>query len=72
MSKKMLLVALILLFLTACSKNYVVKIDPRLTVPCYKPEITGDTYRDVVVLAIQRGDSIDECNARLEVIRSTQ
>lgn len=58
-------------FLTACSEKYVAKIDPRLTVPCGKPELVGDTNRDVWALAIEQAASIDECNARLKIIRGT-
>lgn len=71
MLKKILLAALILPFLTGCLTRYVqVPIDPRLTLDCGQPQLRGETWRDVAVLATEQQASIDECTARMRAIRS--
>lgn len=45
-------------------------IDPRLTVDCDKPELMGDTWRDIGALAVERGAALEECTDRMRVIRS--
>ncbi len=46
-----------------------VQIDPRLTRGCDKPELKGDTWRDVGVLAVEQKAAIDECSERMRAIR---
>jgi len=36
---------------------------------CDKPELKGNTWRDVAELAVERGQAIDECNLRIDKIR---
>jgi len=36
---------------------------------CDRPELNGDTWRDVAELAAERGQAIDECNLMIEKIR---
>ena len=36
---------------------------------CDKPEIEGETWRDLAEAYAKRGQAIDECNARLEAVR---
>lgn len=55
----------------ACSTVSVVQIDPRLTAPCEAPELRGDTWRDVGVLAVEQRAVIEDCDARLRAIRET-
>ena len=68
MWKKTLLVALIPLFLTGCLTQSLA-INPSLIKNCDEPEIQGNTWRDVGILAREQGASIKECNVRLEGIR---
>lgn len=45
------------------------EINPALVKNCDEPEIQGDTWRDVGILARDQRASIEECNTRLEGIR---
>jgi len=45
-------------------------IDPRLTAPCDRPELRGDTYRDGILLAVERGEALTDCADRIDAIRS--
>ena len=57
-------------YLMACSTpSAVVVIDPRLTAPCDRPELRGDTYRDGIVLAVERGEALTDCADRVDAIR---
>ena len=47
----------------------VVMIDPRLTAPCEQPQLRGDTYRDAVVLGVERGEALRDCAERMNTIR---
>ena len=72
---KTLLVALILVcqtvFLVSCANPpIIVKPNAALTVPIIKPELEGDTFRDLAESYLERGQAIDEANRRLEAIRS--
>lgn len=67
-----LAVVLMSLSLAGCWNSYVVPIDPRLTVDCANPELSGDTYRDVVALAVEQKASILECTDRMRIIKKTQ
>ena len=68
MLKKILLAVLIPLFLTGCLTQSLA-INPSLIKNCDDPELQGNTWRDVGILAREQGASIDECNIRLEGIR---
>lgn len=60
-----------LLLSTACSTVSVVEVDPRLTAPCVSPELRGDSWRDVGVLAVEQQAVIEECDARMRAIRES-
>jgi hypothetical protein len=49
----------------------VVEVDPRLTAPVEIPELRGDTWRDVGILATEQRALLFECNARFEAIRQS-
>lgn len=62
--------ALILLSLTGCAAPVNSAAIPRaLTEPCAQPELTGETYADVIRLAFRQRQALAECNERLETIR---
>lgn len=65
------LAALTLLLSTACSTVSVIEIDPRLTAPCEPPELRGNTWRDVGILAVEQRAVIDDCDQRMRAIRET-
>ena len=65
-----LLLAMSLLFLTACStRSATLVLDPRLTAPCERPELMGPTNRDVWVWAGEQQMSIRDCADRIDAIR---
>ena len=66
-----LLAALTLTSLTGCSTRYAVYpvIDSRLTAPCDWPIIKGPTYRDAIVLGIERGEALEDCANQIDRIR---
>ena len=47
------------------------KPNPLLTMDCDHPQLQTDqpTYRDVVRLAEQRGEALEECTARMRALR---
>jgi hypothetical protein len=59
------------LHLAACSTVSVLEIDPRLTEPCPAPELRGETWRDVGVLAVEQRAVIEDCDARMRAIRDS-
>ena len=61
--------ALILLSLTGCAAPASNAIPRALTEPCAQPELTGETYADVIRLAFRQRQALTECSARLETIR---
>ena len=61
--------ALILLSLTGCAAPVSSAIPRALTEPCAQPELTGETYADVIRLAFRQRQALAECNERLETIR---
>jgi hypothetical protein len=44
-------------------------LDERLTVPCARPQLQGETNRDVWALAIEQAYSLGDCAARMDAIR---
>ena len=66
-----LLAALTLPFLmTGCSARWAgCPVDSRLTAPIVQPEIKGRTCRDVIRLAVEQRDVIDDCSELMGVIR---
>ena len=66
-----LLAALTLPFsMTGCSARWAgCPVDSRLTAPIVQPEIEGRTCRDVIRLAVEQRDVIDDCSERMEAIR---
>lgn len=61
--------ALILLSLSGCAAPGSNAIPRALTEPCALPELTGETYADVIRLAFRQRQALAECNERLETIR---
>lgn len=58
------------MFLMGCSgPSAVVKIDGRLTAPCYAPKLAGKTNRDVWVYAYEERQARIECSERMQIIR---
>lgn len=41
-----------------------------LTAPCDFPELSGDTYGDIIRLAYRQRIALAECNARMAAIRN--
>ena len=62
---------LMILCLTSCAAR-----SPRndipiiLTAPCDSPELSGDTYGDIIRLAYRQRIALAECNARMTAIRN--
>jgi hypothetical protein len=44
-------------------------MDSRLTAPIVQPEIEGRTCRDVIRLAVEQREVIEDCSKRMEAIR---
>ena len=56
--------------MTGCTaRSGGVVIDPRLTAPLEVPEPEGRTCRDVIRLAIERRQVLQECSDRIDEIR---
>lgn len=41
-----------------------------LTAPCNSPELSGETYGDIIRLAYRQRIALAECNARMTAIRN--
>jgi len=69
--RPILLVCLTSLFLmTGCTARWAgCPVDSRLTAPIVQPEIEGRTCRDVIRLAVEQRDVIEDCADRMEAIR---
>lgn len=65
------ILTLLTTFLISCSNTTVVSVDPALALPCDKSQLEGKKWKDVAVLAIKRGQNIDDCNDRLRAIRES-
>lgn len=63
------MIALTLLSLTACSVRSVAVMDSRLTAPCDRPTLQGNTNRDVWRLAIEQDEALTDCADRIDAIR---
>jgi hypothetical protein len=70
-ARLILLAVLTLPFLmTGCSvRSAGCPVDSRLTAPIVQPEIEGRTCRDVIRLAVEQREVIDDCSERMGVIR---
>jgi hypothetical protein len=44
-------------------------VDPRLVAPCDRPQLSGDTNRDVWQLAIEQAYALGECDGRMGALR---
>ena len=66
-----LLAVLTSMFLmTGCSARLAgCPVDSRLTAPIVQPEIEGRTCRDVIRLAVEQREVIEDCADRMDVIR---
>ena len=65
--------ALMMLCLTSCGTEYRVirnDIPIVLTAPCDQPELSGETYGDIIRLAYRQRIALAECNARMTAIRN--
>lgn len=69
MLRKMIPAVLMPLFLSGCFNSYSVKIDKRLTVPCERPVLNGNTIRDGWALAVEQQSALIECDTRMRIIR---
>jgi len=67
-----LILLLTSLFLTSCGSTTVLSVDPALVVNCDKPELIGKTWRDLAISYVERGEAIDECNARMKLLRESR
>jgi hypothetical protein len=47
----------------------VVVMDSRLTAPCERPELMGNTNRDVWRLAVELQEALTDCADRVDAIR---
>ena len=63
-----LTVLFLIAFISGCARTTVL-VDPYMARDCQQAPLMGNTYRDVVEAYINARESIDECNARLKVIR---
>ena len=55
--------AFLTVFLTACASNRPV------IEPCDQPELRGETWADVAILAVEQKAAIEVCNARIQAVR---
>ena len=65
--------ALTILCLTSCGTEYRIirnDIPLILTAPCGQPELSGETYGDIIRLAYRQRIALAECTARMEAIRN--
>ena len=69
MASLILLAVLMFVFLTGCSVRSGVPLDNRLTAPCERPHLMGETNRDVWALAIEQAYALGECDGRMGAIR---
>jgi hypothetical protein len=67
-----LLAVLMFLSLPGCSTPSVrvAVMDSRLTAPCERPALQGDTCRDVIRLAIEQDEALTDCADRINAIRN--
>lgn len=63
------ILALIPLCLLASCIRYIPIVDPYIVRDCDNPELEGNTYRDVVTLAVKRGEALEDCTARMQALR---
>lgn len=69
MASLILLAVLMFAFLSGCSMRSVAPLDNRLTAPCERPQLMGETNRDVWALAIEQAYALGECDGRMGAIR---
>lgn len=63
---------LILASLIGCVRTVAAPVDPVLSRDCERPEMRGETWRDLAEAYYLRGEAIDECNARMRAIRNAK
>ena len=57
--------------LSSCATRYPRNDIPiTLTAPCDQPELSGETYGDIIRLAYRQRIALAECNARMTAIRN--
>ena len=64
--------ALMMPCLTSCGSSCRIirnDIPVTLTAPCEQPELSGETYGDIIRLAYRQRIALAECDARMEAIR---
>lgn len=62
---------LMILCLTSCAARLPRNDIPIiLTAPCDSPELSGETYGDIIRLAYRQRIALAECNARMTAIRN--
>lgn len=52
---------LLIAFLTGCAHSRPAWVEP---VRCDEPVLEGDTWADIAILALRRGEALRECNIR--------
>lgn len=67
---RVLTAALIPLLLTSCAtpENKII-IPESLLMPCHSPELTGDTYADIIRLCARQKAALEECNEKIRAIK---
>ena len=56
-------------FISGCTAPLRSDIPEVLAEPCPAPELTGDTYADVIRYAYRQRIALAECSARMDTIR---
>ena len=56
-------------FISGCVTEIRSEIPEVLAEPCPAPELTGDTYADVIRYAYRERIALAECSARMDTIR---
>lgn len=66
---RLMIVCLGLFLTTSCARYVQAPLNPGLTKDCDRPELHGNTYRDVFDLAIRRGQALEDCTDRMRTLR---
>ena len=59
----------LLLCLSSCARVIPYHPDPAVLADCDLPMLAGNTYRDAVLLALERNRALQDCNDRLRALR---
>ena len=64
-----ILMAVTVVAVSACSTTTLVKPSPALTIDCQYPMIEGKTWGDLAIAYEKRGAALKECTDRMRAIR---